>query len=106
MRRVAVFSGVWIVLLSITAWAADDKDKEHFVPGAASSYRGSQTNEKITIAAVPFLTEEQMRSAFGKVNPSKYGVLPVLVILENGTGKALRLSLSADYIGPDGKHVD
>jgi hypothetical protein len=110
MRRVAIFSGVWIGLLSIAAQAAydnsDDKDKERFAPGAASSYKGSQTTEKITIAAVPFVTEEQMRSAFGKVNPSKYGVLPVLVILENGTGKALRLSLTADYIAPDGKHVD
>src|ERR1700680_884354 len=104
MRRVAVFSGVWIGLLSITAWAAyynnDDKDKDRFSPGAALSYKGSQTTEKITIAAVPFVSEEEVRSAFGKVNPNKYGVLPVLVILENGTGKALRLSLQADYIAP------
>ena len=75
-------------------------------PAAASSYKGSQTTEKITIAAVPFVSEEQVRSAFGKVDPNHYGVLPVLVVLENGTGKALRLSLQADYIGPDGKHVD
>jgi hypothetical protein len=110
MRRVAVFSGVWIGLLSIAARAAyynnDDKDKDRFSPGAASSYKGSQTTEKITIAAVPFVSEEEVRSAFGKVNPNKYGVLPVLVILENGTGKALRLSLQADYIAPDSKHVD
>lgn len=109
MRRVAVFSGV-IVLLSIAAQAAnyneDDKDKDRFAPSDAASYKGSQTTEKITIAAVPFITEEQMHTAFGKVNPNKYGVLPVLVIIENGTGKALRLSLSADYIRPDGKHVD
>jgi hypothetical protein len=97
---------VWIVLLSIAAWAGDDKDKDRFAPAAASSYKGSQTNEKITMAAVPFITEEQMHMAFGKANPNKYGVTPVLVIIENGTGKALRLDLQADYIGPDGKHVD
>jgi hypothetical protein len=109
MRRVAVFSGVWIVLLSIAARGAnnnDDKDKDRFAVGAASSYPGYQTVEKITIAAVPFTSEEQVRSAFGKVNPNKYGVLPVLVILENGTGKALRLNLQADYIAPDSKHVE
>ena len=106
MRRVAVFSGVWIVLLSIAARAGDDKDKDRFAPGAASSYKGSQTTEKITIAAVPFLNEEQVRAAFGKVDPNHYGVLPVLVVLENGTGKALRLSLQADYVGPDSHHVD
>lgn len=106
MRRVAVFSGVWIVLLSIAAQAGDDKDKDRFAPGAASSYRGSQTTEKIAIAAVPFIDEEQIRSAFGKTNPNKYGVLPVLVVLENGTGKALRLNLEADFVGPEGKHME
>jgi hypothetical protein len=105
MRRVAVFSGV-IVLLSIAAQAGDDKDKDRFSPGPAASYKGNLTTEKISIAAVPFVTEEQMRSAFGKVNPTRYGVLPVLVILENGTGKALRLSLQADIVAPDGKHLD
>ena len=106
MRRVAFFSGLWIVLLSIAAQAADDKDKDRFAPGAASSYKGSLTTEKITIAAVPFIDEEQMRSAFGKVNPNRYGVLPVLVVLENGTGKALKLNLEADFVGPDGKHME
>ncbi len=106
MRRVAVFSGVGIVLLSIAAWAGDDKDKDRFAPGAASSYKGSQTTEKITISAVPFVSEEQVHSAFGKVDPNHYGVLPVLVILENGTGKALRLALHADYVGPDSQHVE
>ena len=61
MRRVAFFSGVWIVLLSIAARAAyyngDDKDKDRFAPGAASSYKGTQTTEKIATAAVPFLNE-------------------------------------------------
>ncbi len=110
MRRVAIFSGVWIVLLSIAARAGnnkeDDKDKDRFAPAAASSYKGSTTTEKITVAAVPFVSEEQVHSAFGKVDPNHYGVLPVLIVLENGTGKALRLNLEADYVGPDSKHVE
>src|SRR6202030_627843 len=100
MRRVAL-----IVLLSITAAAAADKDKARFAPGPASSYRGHQTMDKITIAAVPYMTDEQTRAAFDKVNPNKYGVLPVLVILENGTGKALRLDLTAEFVTADNKHV-
>src|SRR5260370_41256583 len=100
MKRVAL-----IVLLSIAAAAADDKDKARFAPGPASSYAGHQTIEKITLAAVPFLAEEQVRTAFGKVNPYKYGVLPVLVILENNTGKALRLELEAEFIQADGRHT-
>jgi hypothetical protein len=106
MRRVAVFSGVWIVLLSIAALAGDDKDKDRFAPGAVSSYKGSMTTEKITMAAVPFISDEQVRAAFGKVNPNKYGVLPVLVVLENGTGRALKLNLEADFVASDGKHME
>jgi hypothetical protein len=101
MRRVGL-----IVLLSITATAADDKDKAHFAPGPAASYPNHQTAEKITVAAVPYVTEEQAHTAFGKANPNKYGVLPVLVILENGTGKALRLNLQAEFIEPGGKHIE
>ena len=62
--------------------------------------------DKITIAAVPYVTEEQAQTAFGKVNPYQYGVLPVLVVMENGTGKALRLDLQAEFVEPGGKHVD
>jgi len=100
MRRVA------IVLLSIAAASAGDKDKVPFSPGPASSYPGHQTLDKITIAAVPFTTEEQAASAFGKANPYKYGILPVLVILQNDTGKALKLDLKAEFVDAANRHVD
>src|SRR5579862_8744397 len=103
MRRVA------LILLSIAVAVAADKEKPRFVPGPASSYKGHQTLDKITIAAVPFVVpsvdDEQMKSAFGKVDPNRYGVLPVLVVMENGTGKALRLNLKAEYVTADGHHV-
>ena len=94
-----------IVLLSIAAAGADD-NKPRFAPGRASSYPNHQTQDKITIAAVPYVSDDQARLAFGKVNPNKYGVLPVLVMIENGTGKALRLDLEAEYIDPGGRHVE
>lgn len=94
-----------MVLLSIAAVGGDDKETR-FAPGAASSYPGHQTVENITIAAVPYVTEEQAKVAFGKANPYKYGVLPVLVILENGTGKALRLNLQAEFVDPGNRHVE
>lgn len=99
-----------MVLLSIAAAPAIDKalaiDKDSFSPGKASSYKGAQTQDKITIAAVPFLTDEQTRPAFDKLNPNKHGVLPVLVILENGTGKALRLNLKAEFVDAGGQHLN
>jgi len=101
MKRVAL-----IVLLSIPAAMAVDKDKGHFVPGPASSYPGHQTQEGITIAAVPYITEEQAKSAFGKVNPYEHGILPVLVIIENGSGSALRLNMKVQFVDPENHHLD
>jgi len=101
MRRVVV-----MVLLSIAVAGAADKDKSRFAPAPASSFPGHQTLEKITIAAIPYVTEEQVHLAFDKPNPNKYGVLPVLVVMENGTGKALRLDLRAQYIDVDSRHID
>ncbi len=93
-----------IILLSITAAFADDKIP--FKVGPASSYPGYQTLDKITIAAIPYLTEEQCRTAFGKVNPPKYGVVPVLVILQNDTGKTLRLDLQAEYVDIGNRRIE
>jgi len=101
MKRVAL-----IVLLSITAALAVDKDKGRFVPGPAASYPGHQTQEGITIAAIPYITEEQAKSAFAKVNPYEHGILPVLVIIENGSGKALRLDMKVQFVDPDNQHLD
>jgi hypothetical protein len=101
MRRVAI-----IVLLSIATAAAADKDKSHFVPGAASSYPGHQTADKITIAAIPYTSEEQVMQAFGKVNPNKYGILPVLVVIQNDTGKALALNLKTEFIDQQNHHLE
>ena len=101
MKRVAL-----IVLLSITAAMAVDKDKGRFVPGPASSHPGFQTQEGITIAAVPYITAEQAASAFAKLNPYEHGILPVLVIIENGSGKALRLDLKVQFVDADNHHLD
>jgi hypothetical protein len=92
------------VLLSIAAVSADDKVP--FRPGPASSYPNHQTLDKITIAAVAYVSDDQVRSAFGKVNPPKYGVEPILVILQNDTGKTLRLDLEAEFVDPGNRHIE
>ena len=38
-----------------------------------------------------FDTEDLAHSAFGKLNPNQHGLLPVLVVIRNGSGQALRL---------------
>lgn len=101
MKRVAL-----IVLLSITAAWGLDKDKGRFAPEPASAYPNHETQEGITIAAVPYTTEEQSKTVFGKAHPYGYGILPVLVVIQNDTGKALRLDLVAKFVTRTGESLE
>ena len=65
------------------------------------------TSEKVTIAAQPFITDEQAKEAFGKLNPWRFGVLPVLVVIQNDTPNALRVDrASFVYVLPDRSKVE
>lgn len=92
MKRVAM------VLLSIAAAFAADKDNSRFAPKPAASYPGHQKLDGITMAAVPYIQEQDVKEAFGKANPNKYGILPVLLLIENDTGKTLRLKLQVQLV--------
>ena len=101
---------LWIFLMVFITAAvvlADKKSDSKFSPGPASSYSTKQTNDKITVAATAYDTEELAHTAFGKLNPNDYGVLPVLVIVQNDTDQAIRMDpLAVDYTGVDGRHVE
>src|SRR5437764_1122444 len=87
-----------IVLSVAAAWGVD-KDKSKFSPGPAESYQGKQSNAGVTIAVAPFETDEQAQPAFGKDNPYKHGVLPVLVIIKNDSKGALKLEqMRIEYV--------
>jgi hypothetical protein len=79
-------------------------DNKRFAPMPASSYPGHQTMNGITIAAVPYTREDEVKAAFGKANPYKYGILPVLLVIQNDTGKALRLNLKTELVDLQDDH--
>ncbi len=90
-----------------TLAADNNKDAGKFSPGPASSYPAKQTNDHVTVAVVAYDTEELAHTAFGKLNPNQYGVLPVLVIIQNDTDQALKLEhLDAEYTGIEGRQVE
>ncbi len=97
-----------VFLLSIIAVGlAVDKKEAHFSPGPAASYPTKQTNEKVTIAVKAYDTEELSKTAFGKVHPYMHGVLPILVVIQNDTGKSLKLDrIEVNYIGPDRTKIE
>jgi len=100
----------WISLTVCTSAVllfADKKNEGKFSPGPASSYQNKQTNDKVTVAVTAYDTEELAHTAFGKLDPNQYGVLPVLVIIQNDTDQALKLDhLEVDYTGIDGRDVE
>jgi hypothetical protein len=101
MKR--VLAGLSILLSISVSFAAD---KEKFSPGPASSYPAKQVQGKVTVAAVPYVNDDEIRTAFGKANPYKNGVLPILVIIQNDSDQALRLDLQAEYIDARDRHID
>src|ERR1700675_3774393 len=92
------------LLLSIAAAlgpnkaAADDKDRPKFEISAAASYASHRPSEKVTIGAEVYDPGEKTRPAFGKLNPYQYGIVPVLVVVQNDSDRSIRLEgLRVDY---------
>jgi hypothetical protein len=96
-----------MVFMAAAAMYADKKDDGKFLPGAASSYPAKQTNDAVTVAVAAYDTEELAHRAFGKLDPNQYGILPVLIIIQNDTDQALKLDhVIAEYTGSNGRHVE
>jgi hypothetical protein len=101
------------LLMSIAAAAGSNKaspgqkERSKFEMAPAASYAAHQTSEKVTIGAAAYDTAERAREAFGKLNPYQYGVLPLLVVIQNDSGHTLRVDrIQVDYVEPTGNHVD
>lgn len=97
----------WLTLLLSIAAVLAAEEKQSFQARPASSYKNRQTIAGLTIAAEVFDTREEMKSAFGKLDLSRYGVLPILVVMQNDSGKALRLDGARfEYIRPDRRRLE
>ena len=104
------FNGLrWPLLLAVsiaTGFPADN-EKSKFEVKSAASYPHRQTSEKVTIAAEPMETDEQTREAFGKVNPYRYGVLPVLIVIQNDGTDAIKVDrMKLTYELPDHSRIE
>lgn len=95
------------LLISAPLTFAEKKNESKFSVGPAASYPSKQTSDNVTIAAIPYDTEDLARTAFGKVNPYQSGVLPILVIIQNDTQQAIRMdNLKVEYVGVDGSRIE
>ncbi len=87
--------------MSIAAAFAADKETP-FRAAPAASYEHHQTVDKVTIGVDPYLVEEKQKAAFGKLRPTDYGILPVLLVIQNDSDKSIRLDrMKVSFIGPN-----
>jgi len=105
--KCALLSLLCAVLVCAALLSAADKDKTTFQAKPVSEYPHRQTSEKVTIAASPFMTDEQTKEPFGKLNPWRWGVLPVLVVIQNDGRDAIRTDkLKFVYVLPDNGRIE
>jgi hypothetical protein len=98
-KRLALF-------MSIAAAFAADKEPAPFKPAPAATFAHKQTNDGLTVAAELYMSGEKLKAAFGKLVPYQYGVLPVLVVMQNDSDSTIRLeNLRVEYVGPHGDRV-
>jgi hypothetical protein len=82
------------------------RDDKRFQAGQAVNYP-HQKSENVTVGAKPYNSEELVSSAFGKkIDFARYGVIPVLVVIENKREQAIDLrSMEASLVAGDGRHA-
>lgn len=103
------FKGLSIAVTAalLTLQPAFAADKETFQAKPADQYANKQTTDGVTVAAEAFTTDDQAKTAFGKLNPWRYNILPVLVVIRNNTANSVRLEkLHFEYELPDRSKVD
>ena len=89
-------------MISIVFAAAIAWPKESFTTRAADKYPAKQTQADVVVAVKPYRVEKDVKAAFGKAKPYKYGVLPILAVITNRSDHALGLDgLKVRFITAD-----
>jgi hypothetical protein len=88
--------------------AAMAADKEvPFRPGKATDYPSVQVTGKLRIAAVKYESDAETKPVFAKTNPNEYGILPILLMMENqGTETIMVDRMYVSYQTPDRMQIE
>ena len=104
-KSIAVCVSVALCLAALQPAIA--ADKPNFQAKPVTEYPNRQTADGVTIAAEAFITDDQASTAFGKLNPWRYNILPVLVVIRNDGASAISLEkMHFEYELPDHSRAD
>jgi hypothetical protein len=88
-------------------YQAVDKDHPAFHPPPAAEYPHRQTNDHVTIGVDTYTAGDKVKAAFGKVNPYQYGILPVLIAIQNDSAQSIKMDgMKAEYVSPNGQRIE
>jgi hypothetical protein len=93
---------------SISVASAVDKDKGgKFSPPDIQTVKAKQTSEGVTVAGSAYNTEDEAKTAFGKLHPYEYGILPVLLMIHNDSKNTIQLGgMKVEYTTASGSRVE
>jgi hypothetical protein len=93
--------------IAIAAGLCAAAEKPAFRPKPAEQYASKQTSGGVTVGAEVYMTDEQTKIPFGKLNPWEHNILPVLVVIHNGSPNAVRMDRARfEYELPDNSKVE
>ncbi len=93
-----------VVALSLVTAAFAAKK---FTPKPATKYGAKQSQGKLTVAVKPFHTKALVEQVFPKTQPTKHGLLPVLLVITNGGEDSIGLEdLTVRYISGEREGID
>src|ERR1700683_2824892 len=107
-KRLALLMSITAMTASYNQAADNQAEKDHpaFHPPPATGLLHHQTNGQVTIGADPYTSGEKLKAAFGKLNPYQYGILPVLIAVQNASGQSIKMDgMKDDYGGTQGHRL-
>src|SRR6185312_10231566 len=83
------------------------EDHPAFRPPPAAELPHHQTNGQVTIGVDAYNSGDKVKAAFGKLDPYRYGILPVLISIQNASGQSIKVDgMKAEYVGPHGDRIE
>jgi hypothetical protein len=89
----------FLMALPLLLAAGPASGDDGFQVKPAQQYQARQEQSGVIVAVQPYRGEQEQKDAFGKAHPSRYGFLPVLLVITNNSDHPLGLEgLKARFI--------
>jgi hypothetical protein len=94
-------------LAAFLFYAASPAAESGFKVREAGKYPARQKQGEVVVGVKPYRSAKEMKQAFGKAKPYKYGILPVLLVITNKSDHSFALEeLQVRFITADREGIE